>query len=166
MLKFIKYMWKATDDRNLKKIRIFEITYSARRLLNLMRDKVNLMGGRRLRDPYNLSWIFGMLYSSSHWPPCYFLNIPKHATALDFWHLPFSISGKFFSQIVTWSTPSVCLDVSSNVTLLEINFLSSYLNSMCLSTSNFLLCLSFLNSIYHHLIYNLFSAVSPMPTTT
>lgn len=58
MLKFIKYMWKATDDRNLKKIRIFELTYSARRLLNLMRDKVNLMGGRRLRDPYNLKLNF------------------------------------------------------------------------------------------------------------
>ena len=70
--------------QELERIRIFEIIYSARWLLNLKREKVNLMGSKRLKDTSNLSWIFGMLYSSSHWSACYFLNMPKHVTALDF----------------------------------------------------------------------------------
>lgn len=109
-------------------------------VMNLKRDEVYLIGERETRDSRWVSPLHGMLCSSSCCPPCCFSPKPKHATALDFWHLLFFIPGTFFSQIFTWLIPSLRLDVCSNVPLLKVTFLSSYLNGTSLSTFNLLLC--------------------------
>lgn len=64
MLKFMKYMSKVTEDGYLKKIRILKRIYVAKRLLNLRRNEVHLIEGRRPRGLYYVSLILGMLSSN------------------------------------------------------------------------------------------------------
>lgn len=60
-LKFMKYMWKATDDGYLKKIRILKRIYIIKRLLSLRRSEVHLIEGKKPRDLHYISLILGML---------------------------------------------------------------------------------------------------------